>query len=157
SRLRSSWSAAGTSTPACPSGSPFPTFPRRTCALCSRPKPRARNASSGVWFRAGCSSMRAHGACTERGARLREREGRWRGACIHCGNRLIGGTTMLPKVSAQRFSSAHLTSIEGYRHLVGDELFEELRTLARELNGVRVCHINSTGFGGGVAELLARL
>ncbi|HLV67048.1 MAG TPA: glycosyltransferase [Polyangiaceae bacterium] len=64
---------------------------------------------------------------------------------------------MLPKVSAQRFSSAHLTSIEGYRHLVGDELFEELRTLARELNGVRVCHINSTGFGGGVAELLARL
>jgi trehalose synthase len=57
---------------------------------------------------------------------------------------------MLPKVSV------HATSIENYRELVGDELADELRDLARDLQGVRICHLNSTSFGGGVAELLAR-
>ncbi len=64
---------------------------------------------------------------------------------------------MLPKVSVHRFSCAAFTNVENYRRIVGDEVIEEIESLARELNGVRVCHINSTGFGGGVAELLSRL
>jgi trehalose synthase len=40
--------------------------------------------------------------------------------------------------------------------VVGDELVDEIDGLARDLKGARVCHINSTGFGGGVAELLSR-
>jgi trehalose synthase len=48
------------------------------------------------------------------------------------------------------------TNIDSYRMLVGDELIDEILTLARELKGVKVCHINSTASGGGVAELLAR-
>ena len=36
------------------------------------------------------------------------------------------------------------------------EVIEDIDRLARDLKGIRVCHINSTGFGGGVAELLAR-
>lgn len=63
---------------------------------------------------------------------------------------------MLPKVSVHRFCCAAFTNVENYRRLVGDALIDELDGLARELRGVRVCHVNSTGFGGGVAELLSR-
>jgi trehalose synthase len=63
---------------------------------------------------------------------------------------------MLPKVSVPRFSCAAFTNVENYRQLVGDELIDEIGSLARRLSGIRVCHINSTGFGGGVAELLSR-
>ena len=63
---------------------------------------------------------------------------------------------MLPKVSVHRFCCAAFTDVGNYRRLVGDELIDEINDLARELNGVRVCHVNSTGFGGGVAELLSR-
>jgi trehalose synthase len=38
--------------------------------------------------------------------------------------------------------------------LVGDDLIDELMTLAKSLGGVRVCEINATAAGGGVAELL---
>lgn len=64
---------------------------------------------------------------------------------------------MLPKVSVHRFSCAPFTNVENYRRIVGDEIIDEIEALSRELEGVRVCHLNSTGFGGGVAELLARL
>jgi trehalose synthase len=64
---------------------------------------------------------------------------------------------MLPKVSIHRYCCAPFTNVENYRRIVGGELIDEIESLARELNGVRVCHINSTGFGGGVAELLSRL
>lgn len=64
---------------------------------------------------------------------------------------------MLPKVSVHRFSGAPFTNVENYRRIVGDEVIDEIESLTRELRGVRVCHLNSTGFGGGVAELLSRL
>ena len=64
---------------------------------------------------------------------------------------------MLPKVSIHRFSCAPFINVENYRRIVDDPpLIDELESLARDLKGVRVCHINSTGFGGGVAELLSR-
>jgi trehalose synthase len=63
---------------------------------------------------------------------------------------------MLPKVSVGHYRSAMSADIDNYRMLLGDELVDELRELARELKGARICHINSTGFGGGVAELLSR-
>ncbi len=44
-----------------------------------------------------------------------------------------------------------------YRGVVGAEAIEELVRLAERLRSVRVCHINSTPFGGGVAELLTSL
>jgi len=64
---------------------------------------------------------------------------------------------MLPKVSVHRFASAPFTNVESYRRIVGGEVIDEIEELARALSGVRVCHVNSTGFGGGVAELLSRL
>src|SRR4029450_9686127 len=70
---------------------------------------------------------------------------------------------MLPK---GRTSGARLTmglqlgaqggSLERYRPLVGDDLIDELLGLAKALQGLRICHVNATGAGGGVAELLAR-
>lgn len=64
---------------------------------------------------------------------------------------------MLPRVSVHRFSCAPFTNVENYRRIAGTEVIDEIERLARELSSVRVCHINSTGFGGGVAELLSRL
>lgn len=63
---------------------------------------------------------------------------------------------MLQKVGVGHYNSAMSTNVDNYRTLVGDELVDELRGLSRELKGARICHINSTGFGGGVAELLSR-
>jgi trehalose synthase len=63
---------------------------------------------------------------------------------------------MLPKISVGRHCGAVCGNIENYRILVGDELIDEVIDLARRLSGIRICHINSTAYGGGVAELLAR-
>jgi trehalose synthase len=63
---------------------------------------------------------------------------------------------VLPRVSVHRFSCAAFADVGNYRRLVGDALIDEVAGLARELAGLRVCHVNSTGFGGGVAELLSR-
>lgn len=67
---------------------------------------------------------------------------------------------MLPKV-ATKISVGHQccatsTDVDRYRPLVGDELMDELVALAKDLEGVRIGHVNSTAFGGGVAELLSR-
>ena len=62
---------------------------------------------------------------------------------------------MLPQVRIGRSSHAILTTIDTYRALVGDALFDESIALGRDLRGVRICHINSTAYGG-VAELLPR-
>jgi len=50
--------------------------------------------------------------------------------------------------------SLGVKEIDKYRFLLAAELFDEINSLARDLKGLRVCHINSTPFGGGVAELL---
>jgi trehalose synthase len=49
------------------------------------------------------------------------------------------------------------TSLERYSRIVGSEKIEEIRTLAKNLQGKSVCHVNSTSFGGGVAEILSRI
>ena len=44
--------------------------------------------------------------------------------------------------------------IKKYRLLLESGVIDEVEELARDLKGIRICHINSTPFGGGVAELL---
>lgn len=63
---------------------------------------------------------------------------------------------MLPKVAVGRPNSSVVADVENYRLLVGDELMDEVAALAKDLKDVRICHINSTAYGGGVAELLSR-
>ena len=63
---------------------------------------------------------------------------------------------MLPQVSVSRRCGAMLTNVCNYRMLISDDLSDELSTLSKELRDVRICHLNSTAFGGGVAELLSR-
>jgi len=48
-------------------------------------------------------------------------------------------------------------SLEDYRAIVGEQVIEEIRSLAVSLQGARLIHINSTAFGGGVAEILTTL
>jgi len=45
-------------------------------------------------------------------------------------------------------------NIDKYRPIETRELIDEVVNLGEELKGLRLCHINSTPFGGGVAELL---
>ena len=45
-------------------------------------------------------------------------------------------------------------SIDSYASIIGLEEIERLRSLAADLKGARVLHINSTAYGGGVAEIL---
>jgi len=47
-------------------------------------------------------------------------------------------------------------SVEAYRKVVG-EYVDALREEARDLKGLKVIHVNSTAYGGGVAELLKSL
>ncbi len=44
-----------------------------------------------------------------------------------------------------------------YLPVVGEEVIEEIRSLAEPLRGARVVHVNATAFGGGVAEMLQTL
>ena len=45
--------------------------------------------------------------------------------------------------------------IDKYRLLTSSDIIDEVVALAEDLKGLRLCHINSTPFGGGVAELLS--
>src|SRR5690242_15529621 len=47
--------------------------------------------------------------------------------------------------------------VEDYRAIVGNERIDAIKALATPLKGARVLHLNATGFGGGVAELLSTL
>ena len=48
-------------------------------------------------------------------------------------------------------------SLDKYAPVVGDQKISKIRELAGKATGKTVCHINSTSFGGGVAEILHRL
>jgi trehalose synthase len=48
-------------------------------------------------------------------------------------------------------------SLDRYSPVVGERKIEEIRALAENLKGKSVCHVNSTSFGGGVAEILHRI
>jgi len=48
-------------------------------------------------------------------------------------------------------------SLKEYTSIVGEAKIEEIKKLAEDLTNTRVCHVNSTSFGGGVAEILQRL
>ncbi len=58
---------------------------------------------------------------------------------------------------AMGYGCCHAKNLDRYRATVGDDAIESLLALGERLNGVRICHINSTPFGGGVAELLTSL
>jgi len=64
--------------------------------------------------------------------------------------------TQLPKVGIGRRCGAIEANLGGYRGLMSDEEYEELITLAKSLQGVKMCHVNSTAAGGGVV-LMPRL
>jgi trehalose synthase len=64
---------------------------------------------------------------------------------------------MLERIRVGHFCCAQSTQVENFRSLVGDALIDELVGLAKDLQDVRICHINATPFGGGVAELLSRM
>jgi trehalose synthase len=51
----------------------------------------------------------------------------------------------------------HLSSLEDYLPIVGEQEIEELRAIAKPLAGSTVQMVNSTAVGGGVAEILNRL
>jgi trehalose synthase len=53
----------------------------------------------------------------------------------------------------QRHHRIH--QIEDYGRFVGAETVERVRNKAEPLRGLRVAHVNSTYYGGGVAELLS--
>jgi len=44
--------------------------------------------------------------------------------------------------------------LELYRGIIDDSLYDEVIQLGRELRSVRLCHISSTPFGGGIPEIL---
>ena len=50
-----------------------------------------------------------------------------------------------------------MRKIDEYRPIVGDEVIDELYILAERLKGITIQNINSTSFGGGVAEILSRI
>jgi trehalose synthase len=50
-----------------------------------------------------------------------------------------------------------LITLEDYEHLIGHESVERIRKKAAHLNGLHVANVNSTYYGGGVAELLSSL
>ncbi len=45
-------------------------------------------------------------------------------------------------------------SLEAYRPILADGIYDEVRLLAKDLKGARVAHVNATAYGGGVAEIL---
>jgi len=50
--------------------------------------------------------------------------------------------------------SLGIADIDRYRLVQSRQVIDELVQLGEDLKGLRICHINSTPFGGGVAELL---
>ncbi|MFB0514397.1 MAG: glycosyltransferase [Candidatus Bathyarchaeia archaeon] len=53
--------------------------------------------------------------------------------------------------------SVRKLSLGKYKSTVGEKQVEHIQSLAEEISGRSVVHVNSTSFGGGVAEILHRL
>jgi len=47
--------------------------------------------------------------------------------------------------------------VDSYRNIVEDDMIEEVYNLGRDLHGIKVCHISSSSFGGGVPEILGTM
>jgi hypothetical protein len=62
---------------------------------------------------------------------------------------------MLPVLTLGWHYCSLATNLENYRPLVGDKMTNEIHDLVRGLSGIRICHLNATSVGGGVAELRA--
>jgi len=56
-----------------------------------------------------------------------------------------------------RLVTTSAKSLDNYRKPAGGDALDEIRELAAPLAGARVLHINSTAYGGGVAEILYTL
>jgi trehalose synthase len=54
-----------------------------------------------------------------------------------------------------QFVEVQPRKLDDYAADAGDEAVEQLRAAAEPLRGLRLLHVNSTSYGGGVAELLA--
>ncbi len=63
----------------------------------------------------------------------------------------------MPAVSISRHCCSESTNLENFRALVDEQIIDEIRALSRKIGDLRICHINATASGGGVAELLFRL
>ena len=50
-----------------------------------------------------------------------------------------------------------MKDLDDYREIVGDEVISQIHKKAKKLCGIHVLHINSTYYGGGVAEMLSAL
>jgi len=48
-------------------------------------------------------------------------------------------------------------SLADYNSIIARDLMTEIRELASAIHGLRICHVNATSFGGGVAEILYSL
>jgi trehalose synthase len=54
-------------------------------------------------------------------------------------------------------SLAEKVQLTQYKDVVGETQIERIKSLAEKISGCSVAHVNSTSFGGGVAEILRRL
>ena len=68
-----------------------------------------------------------------------------------------GTLSPLPRVAVGRHLSSESVNLDNYRMWVGDPLIDEIRDLSKDLRGLRICQVNATAAGGGVAELLSRI
>jgi len=50
-----------------------------------------------------------------------------------------------------------MRELDDYRKIVGDEVISQIYKKSRKLNSIHILHINSTYYGGGVAEMLSTL
>ena len=69
---------------------------------------------------------------------------------------LATAPSRLPRAMLQPIAVGH-KSLADYTHLAGKPLIEDIRELAKDLEGLKVLHLSATAFGGGVAEILYTL
>ncbi len=60
----------------------------------------------------------------------------------------MGIKTQLPKVGIGRRCGAIEANFGGSRSFMSDAEYEELTTLAKSLQGLKMCHVNSTAASG---------